>query len=281
MPIERKKGTGVKTKYERNDVKDKITKIIKNNRRVTLNDIQIMLFDNHNIKYSKSNIHNIIKDDLKCVKKKATLEIPLTEDHLNSRQYWTIFYQHYNWNSIIWSDETNICNDSNSYQKIWFQPDEKIIKSKYKYPIKINLWGAIIKNNKLVFKIFNKKMNSDTYIEILKEKIIPTIKNKKYIYQQDNALYHASFKMLSFFSKNKIEVMYWPPCSPDINPVENIWNLVKNKVRQKHYNNKEEMINEVTEILLNFPIEQINKLIDSMDNRIEALYNNNFGTIDY
>ena len=45
--------------------------------------------------------------------------------------------------------------------------------------------------------------------------------------------------------------------------------------------NKEEMINEVTQILLNFSVEQINNIIDSMDNRIEALYDNNFGIIDY
>ena len=107
------------------------------------------------------------------------------------------------------------------------------------------------------------------YISVLKEKLLPIMENKNYIFQKDN-----SFKMLSFFSKNKIELMCWPPNSPDINPIENIWNLIKNNVRSKHYNNKKEMIYEVTKILLNFPKEQIN-------NRIEALYANNFGIIDY
>jgi len=125
-------------------------------------------------------------------------------------------------------------------------------------------------------------MDSIKYSEILEEKIVPLMKtNKNYIYQQDNAPYHVSYKMGSFFSKNKIELMYWPPNSPDINPIENIWNLIKNTVRKKYYNSKKEMIDEITKILLNFPIEQINNLIDSMDNRISMLYDYNFGIINY
>ena len=66
-----------------------------------------------------------------------------------------------------------------------------------------------------------------------------------------------------------------------MNPIENIWNLVKNQVRKKHYNNKEEMIEEITKILSDFSIETINNLINSMDNRVDALFNNNFNIINY
>ena len=136
-------------------------------------------------------------------------------------------------------------------KKIWIHSDENIIKCKYKYPLKI------------------------------KEYLLPLHKKKKYIFQQDNAPCHTSFKLLSFFSKHKIEVMYWPPNSPDLNPIENIWNLTKNQVRKNHYNNKEEMITEITKILSKISIDVINNLIDSMDNRIDALFNNNFDIIDY
>ena len=75
--------------------------------------------------------------------------------------------------------------------------------------------------------------------------------------------------------------MYRPPNSPDLNPIENIWNLTKNQVRKNHYNNKEEMITEITKILSKISIDVINNLIDSMDNRIDASFNNNFDIIDY
>ena len=89
------------------------------------------------------------------VKKGATLKIPLTEKQLNDRQYWAIFYNNFDWSSVIWSDETKICNDSNKKQKIWMHVDENIIKCKYRYPLKINVWGAIIKDKGLIFKIFD------------------------------------------------------------------------------------------------------------------------------
>jgi len=88
-------------------------------------------------------------------------------------------------------------------KKIWIHSDENIIKCKYKYPLKI------------------------------KEYLLPLHKKKKYKYQQDNAPCHTSFKLLSFFSKHKIEVMYWPPNSPDLNPIENIWNLTKKSSKEK------------------------------------------------
>lgn len=278
--LERKQGTGMNTKYNEDDLKKILTKMIRKDRALTLTDMKSKLQKTHKIKYSTANIHYILKK-IGYVKKNATLKIPLSEDHLNSRENWAIYYNGYDWSNVIWSDETKICNDSNNKQKIWMLDDENIIKCKYKYPLKINVWGAIIRNKGLIFKIFENNENSDTYIEILEELIIPLCKGKKYIFQQDNAGPHTSYKLLSFFSKNKIEVMYWPPCSPDLNPIENIWNLVKTRVRKNHYNTIKEMTKEVVKILSDVSIDTINNIIDSMDNRIDALFDNNFNVINY
>ena len=48
--------------------------------------------------------------------------------------------------------------------------------------------------------------------------------------QQDNAPPHVSRATNKFFSKKRLQVIDWPPNSPDLNPIENAWSVLKDKV---------------------------------------------------
>ena len=75
--------------------------------------------------------------------------------------------------------------------------------------------------------------------------------------------------------------MYWPPNSPDLNPIENIWNILKRNIGNVIIKNKQELINIVRNEASKISIEIINNLINSMDNRIEELFNKSFDSISY
>lgn len=94
--MNRKKGTGLKKKYNEDIIKDFLINIIKNNRALTLNEIKNKLKEDYKIEYSKSNIHKILKN-IGYSKKNAKLIIHLTEKQLNDRQYWATFYNGFNW----------------------------------------------------------------------------------------------------------------------------------------------------------------------------------------
>jgi len=53
--------------------------------------------------------------------------------------------------------------------------------------------------------------------------------------------------------------MYWPPNSPDLNPIENIWNLLKRNIGNVIIKNKEDLINVVKNEATKNNIEIINK----------------------
>jgi transposase len=279
--VERIKGSGRKA----NQFKMNLTKkIIENDNNLSVNDVSRILLDQHNIKYSKSAVYKCLKKS-NFVNKIPILKPLLTEEHINCRENWAIFYQNYNWDNVIWSDECNISIQSNKKSKIWINKNKKVpIKRVVKYPINIHIWGCILKNNKLIISIYEKTMSSSKYIDVLKENLLPLINSKndrKLLFQQDNAPCHTSFSTINFFSENKIEVMYWPPNSPDLNPIENLWNLLKKRIGKIIVKNKDELINAIKTEADKIDVIVINKLIDSMDNRIEQLFNKSFDSIDY
>ena len=130
-------------------------------------------------------------------------------------------------------------------------------------------------------------MNSDKYIEVLDINLTPLInlgkkkRNDKLIFQQDNAPCHTSFKLCEYFSNNNIEVMYWPANSSDLSPIENVWSVLKRKIGKIYVKNKKELIDAILNQVKKIKIKTINSIIDSMNNRIDDLFNNSFDSIDY
>ena len=135
------------------------------------------------------------------------------------------------------------------------------------------------------FKLFKGRLNADAYQEILENYLIPSIDlmddKEDVIFQQDNAPCHTAHKIRDFFEQNSITVMKWPPNSPDLNCIENLWSWLDNQLSKIQILNLDQLQFEITKILSNVPVEICNNLVDSMPTRIKECRDNMGGITRY
>jgi hypothetical protein len=90
------------------------------------------------------------------------------------------------------------------------------------------------------------------YIDILQQHLIPHCSvwypDGNFIYQQDNAPCHKASTVQQFLMNNDIRTLDWPPYSPDLNCIENLWACLKRKVHSSPIANKQQLIEVATNI---------------------------------
>ena len=83
-------------------------------------------------------------------------------------------------------------------------------------------------------------------------------------------MHHKTNLIKDFLARNKISTLDWPPQSPDMNPIENLWAMVKSR-RQKKFGipkTKRELIEQVFQIWDEIDETMLDSLSDSIESRL-------------
>ena len=94
-------------------------------------------------------------------------------------------------------------------------------------------------------------------------------------FNKDNASIHSSASTKAFFRENEINVMEWPACSPDLNPIENLWGILVRDVyaHNKQYGNVNELKVAIQQAWNNVKVETLENLVKSVPNRLIEVIN--------
>ncbi len=117
------------------------------------------------------------------------------------------------------------------------------------------------------------------YIETLEE-YLPTILNPNSIFMYDNASIHTAYIVRDWFCDEGIELLDWPPYSPDLNPIENLWKRLKDEIIRAHpelvtMGNSDSAMDHLIECAKEawetLAEEMLNKLASEMQKRVDAV----------
>jgi len=108
------------------------------------------------------------------------------------------------------------------------------------------------------------------------EVMVTRFNRRKYfkyeVFQQDGAPCHTAKKVSKWFKDNGIQVLEWPGQSPDMNPIENLWRILKIRVSEKHAKS----LDDLRDIIKTVRCSEISyhvclNLVHSMPTRMQAV----------
>ncbi|CAM4947810.1 unnamed protein product, partial [Rotaria socialis] len=100
-------------------------------------------------------------------------------------------------------------------------------------------------------------------------------------YQQDNDPKHTSKIAKQFLEKEVPEMIDWSSNSPDINPIENMWSILKRRVEKRKPSNIDELDQFLHEEWQKVETNIINNLANSMKSRCLAIIDSKGERINY
>jgi transposase len=212
------------------------------------------------------------------------LSVPaITDAQKEKRLEWCKKHQETDWTKVLFTDETMI-DLYGGKRKIWHKRESRPKWGKKKYSRKRMFWAGLSREKITPLLPIFGTMNSDSYIALFREKVIPWMRrrgNRGLILQQDNAPPHVSRATKSYFSDERLDILDWPPNSPDLNPIENAWSFLKNRIETRSPKSLQELETIACEEWDQLPKTFLNNLIDSMPRRIAQVISRKCEKADY
>lgn len=150
------------------------------------------------------------------------------------------------------------------------------------------VWSVISSKGTGRLYVVQGTMRQDQYKEVLKTRLLPQLKEwfpngQPFVFMQDGAPCHTAKSIKAFLLKEKIPLLPWPGNSPDMNPIENVWALLKKEISKEVITTKTRLIEKIIQVWNHHPKmqETVQTCINSMPSRVQALISAKGGLTKY
>ena len=233
----------------------------------------------------------------------------LTKKHKKARLEFAQKYKEFtedDWKRVIWTAESKINrlhSDGKKYVWVESKRDPKIpasdIDPRRVLPTvkhgggNIMVWSCMTWEGPGFITKIDGGLNAELYVEILKDEFMQTVEyygidKDTYIFQQDNDPKHTSKLAKAYLASQGLteesgRYLFWPAQSPDLNPIDHLWEHLKRELGKYPDNatSAAENWKRTSEVWEKIPKEVCQNLIRSMPSRIEAVIRARGGPTKY
>ena len=181
---------------------------------------------------------------------------------------------------LVFSDEVTISVNDHTCRTQWCRTASDVVgreSQRIQNIPHVMIWAAIGVGWKSPIVVFGKqrmnehgefvpyRLNGKDYVRRCLSRITPHVRTR--IFQHDNARPHIKGSVKAYLTRMKVAVLQWPPYSPDLSPIENVWPLFNRRVSEKYPRTQAELEAAVREAWDELPQSVIDKHVLSFKSK--------------
>ncbi|GFT08706.1 transposable element Tcb1 transposase [Trichonephila clavipes] len=255
----------------------------KRNRRSTASDLSRQLFSATGTTVSRQTVYSRL-GHIGLYARRPVRCVPLTATHCRLRLTWSrehALWTPQQWSCVMFSDESRFSLQSDSRRTlIWRAPgtryhQENTIERHRYGGAGWLVWGGIILGSRTDLHVQSVMMTGHIYRDVILEQHVRLFRGAigaEFLFMDDNARPHRANILDECLQSEDITRMDWPAYSPDLNPIEHVWDMLGRRIaaRQPPLTCLPELRRALLDEWCNIPQDQIDNLILSMPRRCKA-----------
>lgn len=221
--------------------------------------------------------------------------IPLSPSHRRSRMQWAkehLEWTENQWENVLWTDESRFTLDfCDGRVRVRRLPGERFCDCAVAQHDRygggsVMIWAGIWGAGRTAVVRINGTLTANRYLdEVMLPIIVPTVQEHGLLLQQDNARPHVARVIMDALRESDIPFLKWPSRSPDLSPIEHLWDELGRRVYQSQTRPVPTSLDSLTERLVEefraIPQETILQLIRSLPNRLKECIRHSGGHTRY
>lgn len=222
--------------------------------------------------------------------RKPARKLKLTARHKLQRLQFAERYLNFDFSNVIFADEKTFKSSQHGRITLWrinntrYQ-EEHLIENRSSGRISVGLWGWMNKSGPGELIEIGGRLNAEGYKDILQDVLLPTAQivlpdMAPLHFIHDNCSIHMARVCRAWFRDNADHIVEipFPPKSPDLNPIENLWGLMVQAWDESTPRTRENLLNHAIEIWEDFRgRDTCANMVNSMRERLQNVIDANGG----